>query len=251
MEDRSAMEIGAIALLSNGMALQRRLDMTANNLANTTTAGFKREQMVFRTIPEAMADAPADQRIAMLPIDVGRIHDTRIGAFSATGGRFDVAIDGDGWFAIAAPGGTRYTRAGAFRLNESGGLVTTDGLAVLGPGGQPVTVPADAAQRAEVRPDGSIVDGATEVARIGIVRFPDEAQLVQLGDGLWDAPAADAQPAPDARLRPGGIEASNVQPIAETSEMIAVLRNYQTSQRLADGIADLRQRTIERFGRSN
>jgi flagellar basal-body rod protein FlgF len=243
------MDAGAIALLSNSMALQRRVELTANNLANASTPGFKREQMVFRTIAQPMADAPPSQRVTMLPIDVGSIHDVRPGGFVATGGQFDVAIEGPGWFAVSDGGQTHYTRDGGFRLDPAGQLVNGAGAAVLDPQGRPVSVPPEQAAGAVVRPDGVILGQQGEIARIGVYGFPDEAQLVQIGGGMWQTDAA-ATPVATAKLRTGGVEGSNVQPITETSDLMEMLRGYETSQRMAEGLADLRQRTIDRFGRN-
>lgn len=244
------MDVGGIVLLSSQTALRRRLDLAANNLANADTAGFRREQTVFRTIVSTMADADGPARAVSYPVDVGRVHDGRAGGFNATGDPLHVMIDGPGWLQLGGPDGPpRYSRAGGLRLAADGALIGPGGLPVRDAAGSPIRVPADI-EGVAIRPDGALVAAGVEIARLGLYAPPD-AEMVQQGDSVWLGPPAPALPPGDVKLRPGGVEASNVQPIVETTELVDIMRDYQASQGLASGLDELRRRGIERLGRLN
>ena len=247
------MDISSTILLSHEQALRRRMDVAANNLANTSTTGFKREQPVFgehleRTGPDAVRGADA----ARFVLDRGAIHDTSPGAFQPTGDALDVMIDGAGWLAVEGPdGGTAYTRAGHLQLLPSGDLATGAGHRVLGEGGRPITVPADQASALAIAADGTVNGRAGVIGRIAVTRFEDEAVVTQRGDGLHTGEGGTELAAAETRLRVGGVEASNVQPIVETTHMVEILRSYQTSVRMSESLGDMRKRALERLGRVN
>ena len=245
------MDISSYVLLSHEQALRRRLDVVANNMANVSTAGFRREQPVFHEYVErgreGMTEAARDVSFVL---DYGAVHDTTPGAFQATGNPLDVMVDGPGYLTVEAPGGgTAYTRAGLLRVLETGELATSTGQRVLGEGGQPIAVPAEQAAHVRVTEDGTVMGTQGPLGRITVTVFDNEAAVAPRGDGLLTGEGGRQLGAAETRLRSGGIEASNVQPIVETTAMIEILRSYQTSQRMADGINDMRKRAIERLGR--
>ncbi|HYZ47734.1 MAG TPA: flagellar hook-basal body complex protein, partial [Sphingomonas sp.] len=99
------MDISSYVLLSHEQALRRRMDVVANNMANTSTVGFRREQPVFREYVEQSPETPVETgRNVSFVLDYGAVHDTRAGAFQATGNPLDVMIDGPGYLTIEAPG---------------------------------------------------------------------------------------------------------------------------------------------------
>jgi flagellar basal-body rod protein FlgF len=245
------MDISSYVLLSHEQALRRRLDVVANNMANVSTVGFRREQPVFHEMLKRGEDAMTrDARNVSFVLDFGAVHDTALGGFQATGNPLDVAIDGQGYFAVALPdGGTGYTRAGQFKLLDTGQLVTSNGQPVRGEGGQPITVPPEMIGRVTIANDGSIMGPDGPLGRIAITVFDNEAGVTPRGDGLMAAENGRVLAAGETKLRSGGLEGSNVQPIVETTNMIQILRSYQTSQRMADAINDMRKRAVERLGR--
>lgn len=245
------MDIPSYVLLSHEQALRRRMDVVANNMANVSTTGFKRELPMFHEmVRQSEGAGPAEARKVSFVLDRGAVHDTRAGAFQPTGNPLDLMIDGRGYLSVQLPdGGTAYTRAGSLKLLDDGRLATAAGLPVLGEGGQPVTVPPDAAGRLALLPDGTLAAPEGPVGRLTVTAFTDESVLSPRGDNLFDAAEPGRElPAAETRLKAGGLEGSNVQPIAETTQMIEVLRAYQTSQRLNADIADLRKRAIDRLG---
>lgn len=246
------MDIASYVLLSQEQALRRKLDVAANNMANMNTAGFKRERPVFHEYVETGEDAviPAAKPTSFV-LDYGAVHDTASGAFQATANPLDVMIDGPGYLAVEAPGGgTAYTRAGFLKVSDAGELVTAGGQRLLGEGGRPILVPPEEAALLSIGSDGTIAGANGPLGRITVTVFGDETGLDHRGDGLMTGTGGRELTAAETRLRSGGIEGSNVNAIQETTDMVEILRAYQTSQRMADSMSDMRKRAIERLGRA-
>jgi flagellar basal-body rod protein FlgF len=242
-------DIPAYVLLSHETALRRRMDVVANNLANVSTTGFKREQPVFHeTLRRSDSEEPAARSVSFV-LDYGAVHDQAEGAFNATGNPLDVAVEGPGFLSVAtADGGTAYTRAGGLQLLADGRLGSAGGLPVLGDNGQPIAIPAEAQGRLRIARDGTVEGPDGPLGRIALTRFENEAVLTQRGDGLMEGEGGVPLAAAETRIRSGGLEASNVQPIAETTAMIQILRAYQSSQRMGEALGELRKSAIQRLG---
>lgn len=244
------MDLSSYVLLSHEQALRRRLDVAANNMANMSTAGFKREQPLFHEyIEQGGETAVAAARNTSFVLDYGAVHDSRAGEFQTTGKPLDVMIDGPGYLAVeAADGTTAYTRAGFVKVLESGDLATAGGQRLLGEGGRPINVPVDQAGALSISGDGTVTGPQGPLGRLTVTVF-DEARVDPRGDGLMSGDGGRVLTAAETKLRSGGVEGSNVQPIVETTEMVDILRSYQSSQRMADSLNDMRKRAIERLGR--
>jgi flagellar basal-body rod protein FlgF len=247
------MDVSSYVLLSHEQALRRRLDVAANNMANMSTSGFKREQPLFREhverAPAALVDAA---RPTSFVLDRGAVHDTAAGAFVPTANPLDLMIEGPGYLAVeGGDGETLYTRAGALLLSETGELVTANGRRVLGEGGAPVSVPLESQATLSIGPDGTVSTADGEFGRIAVTVFDDERALEPGGDGLFTAtvPGRELE-AGATRVRSGGVEGSNVQPIAETTSMVEILRAYQSSMRMSEALNDMRRAAIEKLGRA-
>jgi flagellar basal-body rod protein FlgF len=245
------MDISSYVLLSHEQALQRRLDVTANNMANTSTVGFKREQPVFHEYVEQGGDASVKAaNTTSYVLDYGAIHDTGMGAFQPTGNPLDVMIDGPGYLGIEAPGGgTAYTRAGFVKVLTSGDLATAGGQRLLDGTGKPINVPPDQLASLSIASDGSVTSASGVIGRLAVTVFADEATVSPRGDGLMAGAGGRILSAAETKLTTGGVEGSNVQPIVETTAMVEILRSYQSSQRMSDGIEQMRSRAIDRLGR--
>lgn len=245
------MDVSSYVLLSQEQALRRKLDVVANNMANLNTAGFKRERPVFRDFVEHSAEnAVAQARDTAFVIDYGAMHDTRAGAFQATGNPLDFMIDGAGYVAVEAPGGgTAYTRAGFVRVNDAGQLTSASGQRILGEGGQPIAVPPDQIGTLAISDDGTVATAQGPVGRIAVTVFDDERLLTPAGSGLLTGTGGRELSAADTRLKSGGIEGSNVDPIAETTAMVEILRAYQSSMKISQDMDEMRKRAIDRLGR--
>lgn len=244
------MDVSSYILLSHEQALRRRLDIAANNLANMSTVGFKREQPVFREYVEQLDNAVKPAEPTSFVLDFGAIHDTSAGAFQPTGNPLDVMVDGPGYLAVQTPdGGTAYTRAGFMTVLQDGTLATSSGAPILGEGGRTINIPADQVGQLTVLGDGTINGRDGPLGRIAVTVFDSEASVSPRGDGLMDAANGRELTAAQTKLKSGGVEASNVNPISETTDMVEILRAYQMSQRIGDAMSDLRKRAIDRLGR--
>lgn len=243
------MDISSYVLLSQEQALRRRMDVAANNLANMNTAGFKREQPVFREYVEKTESVIKPANKTSFVLDYGAVHDATQGVFQPTGNALDVMIEGKGYLSVQAPDGTTaYTRAGLLKMLPTGELATSSGNKVLGEGGRPITIPAEEAANLSIGLDGTINGRNGPLGRLAVMSF-DEAQLDPRGDGLLSGQGGRELPAAETRIRGGGIEGSNVNAIQETTDMVEILRAYQTSKNLTDSMADMRKSAIDKLSR--
>jgi len=243
------MQAAGLILTSYQDSLARAMDVTANNIANVNTTGYKRESIGFETY---MA-RPATNYAYHFSIDYGTYRDSGQGPTFMTGNAFDIAIQGKGYIPVQTEEGIRYTRSGAFQLNEEGDLVTAAGDKVLGDGDQTITFPSDA-REVLIASDGTITaqsggGGVTQIGKLSVVAFEDEQSLVPIGNSLYSA-TETPQPATESRLVQGAIEQSNVQAVTEMTRMIDVSRTYQQVARLLE-IENERQATaIQRLGKT-
>jgi len=226
------MESASLVLLSNQQALQRAMDIVANNVANMSTTGFKREGIEFDTL---LSQTAPDETLDFV-VDRATYRDASSGPIDPTGNPLDLAIQGAGYFSVQTPQGTRYTRAGAFQINTDGQLVTLSGDLLLGEGDQPITIP-ETATAVNVSADGFITakvdNGASlaELGKISVAKFDNERDLQPVGMGLY---ATDQTPAPadDSGIMQNALEQSNVEPVVEMTHMIEIMRSYEQAVNL-------------------
>ena len=240
------MENGIFVGLSRQMALERQMDLIANNIANITTPAFKGERMVF---VEYLAPTDDGQTLSYVQ-DLAQMRDTREGSFTPTGNTYDLAIKGDGYFVVRTDQGDRYTRNGHFTLNDAGELATSDGHPVLDVSGQPINIPEDAVN-VTIAKDGTISAGAseafetsTEIGQVRMVTFADQQQLQLEGNTLYSTDETPL-PATNAEIQQGMVEESNVQPVSEITRMIATHRAYDATQNMLSIADDLEKLSIE------
>ncbi len=237
------MDAAGYTALTRQSGLMREMGVIANNIANTSTTGFRREGVVFSEFVARMEDAPS----LSMARGNARLVDQSQAGFSQTGAPFDLAIDGAGFFLVETPGGQRLTRAGAFTPNETGELVTPDGYQLLDAGGAPVFVPANAGPVA-VAADGTVSAGGVSLARIGLWLPTDPLSLQHQRGTLFSAdgvePASDA-----AAIRQGFLEESNVRPLAEISRMMEVQRAYELGQTFLQSEDDRIRSVVDTLGR--
>lgn len=236
--------------LSRQVALRRELDVIANNIANLNTTGFKGGTMMFEQYLDPTARHEYfpgnDKRVAFV-MDRATLHDFRQGPVQRTESPLDVAIDGPGFFTVQTANGERYTRGGNFHLNPQGQLVTADGQPVLGASGPIVFEQNDT--NITIAADGTISTQNGDRGKLRMVNFANTAQLVQEGNGLWNAPAGVApQPAEvTTRAIQGALEKSNVQAVREMNRMIEVTRAYTTVSTMQQRTDELRRKAIEKL----
>jgi flagellar basal-body rod protein FlgG len=243
-------------------AQQMRVEVIANNLANVNTTGFKRSRAHFEDLLYQMVEAPStvgESAAATEGIQIGR--GTRLaavqridlqGALEQTGRPLDIAIDGEGLFAVTLPDGSQaFTRDGSFTISDQGMIVTNSGYA-LEPG---ITLPPEAREVA-ISSSGvvtAITSNATEPTELGrleLVRFPNAPGLRAIGENLYVQTVASGEPGNGfpqedgfGRLIQGSLESSNVEVVQEMVDMIAALRAYEVNSKAVKAGEDMSEMT--------
>lgn len=234
--------------LQTQRVLQRRMDITANNIANISTSGFKADEMVTEEADHTGAsatDGVADVRFVR---DVGITRDMGQGEIAMTSNPFDLAIQGGGFFMVQGPGGTLYTRDGAFTMSGDGRLVTGDGHIVMGEGGATIQLDPDGGAPSIGRA-GAISQNGNEVGHIALAGFAHPENLQKVGDNLWSA-VGQAQTTPDGVIVQGALEGSNVRPVLELTKLIAISRAYESAAKIVSNADDLRAHAIQELGKA-
>jgi flagellar basal-body rod protein FlgF len=213
--------------LNRQSGLMREMQVVANNIANISTTGFRREGVVFS---EYVARLDGDPSLSMAQAKTRSV-DLQQAGLSTTGGTFDFAIQGEGFFQVATPQGPRLTRAGSFTPSATGELVNMDGHQLLDGGGAPVFVPPDAGP-ISMAADGTLSTKGVPLAKIGLWQPTDPLTLRHEGGTLFSANGME--PAEGATLMQGMLEDSNVEPVSEIARMIDVQRAYELGQTFLD-----------------
>jgi flagellar basal-body rod protein FlgF len=234
--------------LSRQMTLQRALDVTANNLANVDTAGFKVENLMVKTDALSAKSVSSSDPIKYV-IDNGVARNFGQGGLEQSSNPFDVAIEGDGFFTVQTASGNRYTRDGRFGVNNQNQLVDRQGNPVLSNGGAPITLDPQKTDIA-IAKDGTISQNGLSVAKLGVSRFANLSALKKQGDNLYDAPGVTPTVATDARVHQGMVERSNVQPVLEITNLIAITRAYERITQMTSQTEDLSDSAVQRLGKA-
>ncbi|MCA1777281.1 MAG: flagellar basal-body rod protein FlgF [Loktanella sp.] len=241
--------------LSLATGLNRGLDVSANNMANANTAGFKGERVVFSSFMHR--DDTAVTGDTNFVIDGGSYVDSQQGALSYTGNPLDMALKGTGWFAYETPEGQQaYGRDGHFTIDAQGGLVTMSGARVLDLGGNPIAVPPDATSDLSISRNGTMSSQANGViAQIGVFDLPDLQAYERIGNGMFVQPDVEGvlPPVPDEETEvvQGAVEGSNIQPIVEMTRMMSIQKAYERAVQLMNGEDELRRDVLRRIGGQN
>lgn len=231
--------------LNRQAGLMAEMRVIANNIANAATTGFRTEGVMFA---EHVTDlAPGVPSLSMASPEARIVSDAQ-GGLTETGGSYDLAIEGEGYFLIETPGGNRLTRAGAFLPSAEGELVTPDGMRLLDAGGSPVAIPPGTAKIAIGR-DGTLAADGVPVAAIGLWRSSGATGLVAEGATRFDAPDG-VEPVTGGKIFQGFLEESNVNPVSEIARMIEVQRAYELGQGFLDNEDRRIRSVIEAMGKS-
>ncbi|PZQ94499.1 MAG: flagellar basal-body rod protein FlgG [Cereibacter sphaeroides] len=244
----------SLSIAATGMlAQQTNVDVISNNIANMNTTAFKRQRAEFQDLlyqqvsrPGAAsggteAKIPAGIQIGAGVRTGGVYRIAEQGALTQTGNRFDIAIQGQGYFQVTLPSGdTAYTRDGSFQLSDQGELVTSQGLQVQ-PG---ITVPQGVvdvviSRTGEVQVKTANSPQMQTVGQLELATFVNEAGLEAQGDNLFTETDASGQPTVAAPGEPGlgtlsqgYLEASNVNPVSEITALISAQRAYEMNSRI-------------------
>jgi flagellar basal-body rod protein FlgG len=244
----------ALSIAATGMnAQEQNLEVIANNVANINTTGFKRSRAEFTDLiyqTERVMGVSSRGRDATVPegaqvglgVRTAAIRSLQIqGAMTNTGNSLDLAINGRGWYQVTTPNGdTVYTRDGAFNTNAQGQLVTTDGYLVT----PTITIPPTAtsvtiSQTGLVTATIAGTTTPTSLGQLTIANFINEAGLQALGSNLFQQTAASGQPTVGVPgdtafgvLQQGYLEASNVDPVSEITNLISAQRAYEMNSKV-------------------
>ena len=220
------MQNGLYVALSAEVALERRLETIADNIANMNTVGFRATGVSFESEVVRAGDA------AMTYVSPGANYlSRRVGALVKTDNSLDFAIQGDGWFGIQTPSGMAFTRDGRARLDESGTLRAVNGDPFLDAGGAPILVDPSGGPLV-VSADGMIGQNGRQVGAIGLFAIDPNASLTR-ADNSGVVPDKPATPILDFTrdgIVQGAVENSNVDPVREMTRLIEITRAF-------DGVA--------------
>ena len=233
------MASGIYTAMSGAVAQSKALDVTANNIANSDTAGFRAERVSFA---EALAQKPDMIHVGIAGSRADRTH----GTIRDTGNPLDAAIDGEGYFGVNAPGGVRYTRAGDFRLNDEGTLVTAEGFPVRADGGGELSVPPDAAE-VHIDGDGALVADGEIVGQIQLSKFAP-ASLQKEGNRLFVATGAPLNDGEPVMVASGALEGSNFEAVRGVIDLVKISRVYEALHRMVETYKQIDERTARDIG---
>jgi flagellar basal-body rod protein FlgF len=246
------MENALLIGLSRQTALERQLDVVANNIANVNTSGYKADNTLF----EEYLNTPAhednfvgrDRQVSFVQ-DRGTFRNFTQGPAEETKNPLDVAIDGSGFLTVQTPAGERYTRDGGLHINNLGQLVTVAGNPVLGTAGPIVFQPTD--HDVNITPEGTVTvvegNGRTDSIRgtLRLVNFADAQKLLKEGLNLYSAGDGTAQADTKSTVKQGFVEKSNVNAVVEMSRMMEISRAYTAIANLMQQQADLQKNAIQ------
>lgn len=215
---------------------ERRMEATANNVANLTTPGFKSQKLYSDVISEANSLAPSRAQLSRVDLAQGML--------SKTGHPLDLAIGGTGFFRlIGADGAAVYSRQGQFHRNGDGRLLNSQGLAVQGADGGDIIL---SSPDVKLLADGTVLLEGTAIAKIGLYRPVEGSQPKSIGGSLFDF--TDVEEVSDPQLHQGMVEASNVTLADEMVALMEAMRSAEGGARLVQTYDELMGKAISTFG---
>lgn len=233
--------------LSGQIALQKRLDTIANNVANVNTSGYRAEEIRFETIlSEASRDPTAY-------VNTGETYLSRkTGGMTETNNPLDVAVKGDAFMAIDTPAGQVYTRDGRMQMSGDGTLQTLTGYAVLDVGGAPLQLDPNGGS-ITIAPDGTITQGGQPRGAIGLFTISNDAKLTRYENSgvMPDLPAEPALDFTRNGFAQGFIEQSNVNPVAEITRLVMVQRSFEAVTNAMSQTDERQRDSIQKLGPSS
>jgi flagellar basal-body rod protein FlgF/flagellar basal-body rod protein FlgG len=225
------MDSGYYAAMAGLVARTDALDAAAANLANAQTTGYRAEHPYFRAVLLG-SDSGASQ-LGRAVNDFGVVGGTSLsqlqGELQTTGNPLDLAIEGQGFFAVQTANGVRYTRDGSFHRETDGRLVTREGEQVLSPAGQPVAIPPG---EVTIGSDGAISVAGGVAGSVGLFQFPAGTALTAEGANRYVPPAGvKASPAANAQVAQGALEAANEDVIRGSLDLVVMQRQAEMMQK--------------------
>lgn len=236
------MNSGMYAALSGNLSALRRLDVISNNLANSSTPGFKGDRIQFESVLAGTKDP------SQAPVFSGERFSTDFtpGGLQKSDNVLDLALEGDGFFVVNTPQGPAYTRQGNFHRGTGGRLVNADGLEVQGTGGA-INLTGG---RIDIGAGGLVTVDGTPAGTVARVDFPKPYQLTKIGAGLFvpASPQVAATPS-TVEIKQGYLESSNVQVITEMARMIETSRYFESCAKAVKTYDDMAAKAANELGK--
>lgn len=236
------MDAAGYTTLTRQSGLMREIQVVANNIANMSTTGFRREGVIFEEFVVPLENGPS----LSMAHGNARTIDLSQGGVTRTDASLDLAIQGDGFFQIQTPDGPRLTRAGSFTTSATDELVTYDGFRVLDAGGAPIALQGSGGT-IRIAEDGTMSNDTGPIAKLGLWMPSDPLTLRHQAGTMFSANAL--QPLDNGRVRQGFIEDSNVNPIREVARLVEVQRAYEMGQNFIEQEDKRMRGVIETLGR--
>ncbi|MBB4210410.1 flagellar basal-body rod protein FlgF [Rhodothalassium salexigens DSM 2132] len=246
------METMLLVNASQRSALERQMDVIANNLANLSTTAYKGERAVFSEylVDTGGRDAPRGGDETSFVLDYGTIRSTENGPIQITGNALDIALEGPGFMQVQNQDGELlYTRRGHLTKDEQGFLALPTGERVLDDDGNPIDLNT-LVDKPVINPDGTI-SLPDETIQINLVLFDNDRALERRENSLFAPGTQQPRPTDQIQVVQGALEGSNVNAIKETTRMLEVMRAYQSAQRSTDSLNDVRDKAIDALPRAN
>lgn len=241
---------------------QKRLDVIANNMANSATVGFKAENVTSQSFKDLIAlkvndssENFVDREIGTMSLGVklGEVYtDYSQGSLRETGNAFDLAINGKGFFAVKVTdtngnSSIRYTRDGSFTMDKDGYVVDYNGNRVQSESGD-LQVPTDAAEIV-IDIDGSVYADNQYIDKVSLVDFADYDYLEKYGDNMYRAIDGASEANVTGTIIQGYTEQSNVNVISEMVQMINITRAYEANQKVMQTIDGSLDQVVNTVGK--
>lgn len=225
--------------------LQDSSDVTANNMANVNTAGFKKKNVFFQQLISAEEALRRNQLDYKLPDGKTPTYtDFSNGKLEKTENPLDLAIQGQGFYRVQTPEGQFFTRAASFSLDGQGNLVTPQGYQVLGEAG-PIQITGE---KVEVNSDGAIIVDGVFVNQLQLTNF-DTNLATKMNDNLYSLPEGIEQTEANAEVLQGFVERSNVSVVHEMVSLIRTQRHYEANQKLITAQDETLRKTVNEIGK--
>jgi len=246
-----------ISAASGMRALMDTLNMSANNLANSSTSGFKADKEFYGlyTSAEAQADADAQGYLAStVPVVESQYTDFAQGMLINTGNSLDLGLNGKGFFAADGPSGPLYTRNGNFKLTSDGTLVTHEGYPVrttTNINNKNVPIQTQSTSPLEVTPEGEVIQDGQTLGTLELDNFADTRVLSKQGNNYFRVEDPNAQPVPvtETQVEQGKLEGSNVQTAGAAVRLVHVMRQFEMLQKAVSISGDMNKHAVEEVAR--
>jgi flagellar basal-body rod protein FlgF len=244
------MDALTISAASGMLSRMQSLDLLANNLANSATSGYKRDQEFYGLYSSDQSLDPATGGASStLPVIQRQWTDFSQGALQVTGNSLDLALSGPGFFAVNGPVGPLYTRNGSLQILPSGELATSDGYSLRNTEGK--TLHVASGTPIQIDKDGTVKQDGDVLGQLAVVTFPSMAPLAKMGHISFQNtdPKNAPIPAVNFELQQGKIEGSNV-PVAESAmQLVGVMRQFELLQKAIGINGEMDTKTIQEVAR--